>query len=117
MPSSLKLLAAGVLATMSAASVTHPCHAGYDCLEYKTTDALDAMIDEVSDAKDQCLDTAYDFREELIAEIRELRAELSEDAAERSAASIATLTDAAAGAIDRRIGLSTAFWRQHASVV
>jgi hypothetical protein len=101
MPSSLKLLAAGVLASFAAASVTHPCHAGYDCLEYKTTDALDAMVDEVNDTKNTCLETAYDFREELIAEIRELRAELSQEAAERSAASIDTLTGAAADAIDR----------------
>ena len=101
MPSSLKLLAAGVLAHIAAGSVTHPCHAGYDCLEYKATDALDAMVDEVADAKNECLDTAYDFREDLIAEIRELRAELAQDAADRSAASIATLTDAAADAIAR----------------
>jgi ElaB/YqjD/DUF883 family membrane-anchored ribosome-binding protein len=101
MPTSFKLLAAGVLAHIAAGSVTHPCHAGYDCLEYKATDALDAMVDEVADAKNECLDTAYDFREDLIAEIRELRAELAQDAADRSAASISTLTDAAADAIDR----------------
>merc|ERR1712151_600637 len=101
MPSSMKLLAAGVIASFAAASVTHPCHAGYDCLEYKSTDALDAMVAEVNDTKNECLATAYDFREELIAEIRELRAELSQDSFDRSAASIAILTDAAADAIDR----------------
>ena len=76
----LRLFAAAVVASTAAAveaeSVTHPCHAGYDCLEYKVTDALDHLLDEANDDKNECLDAAYDLREELIDTIRNLREEL-----------------------------------------
>ena len=58
MHTSYKLLAAGVLASVTAGerlsttlaqtqaeSVTHPCVAGYDCLNYKVDDALNWIID------------------------------------------------------------------------
>lgn len=97
MQTSFRLLAAGVLASTAAAaeatSVTHPCVAGYDCLEYKVSDALDALLDEADDARKECLDTAYDLREDLIAEIKALRTELQQESRDRADASISTLTD------------------------
>ena len=99
MQTSFRLVAAGVLASTAAAaeataeSVTHPCVAGYDCLEYKVTDTLDTLIDEADDARKECLDSAYDLREELIDEIKTLRVELQQASRDRADASISALTD------------------------
>jgi hypothetical protein len=98
MQSSLRLLGAAVIASTAAAveveSVTHPCYAGYDCLDYKVTNALDKLLDEADDDRKECLDAAYDLREELIATIRELRVDLQQASRDRAAASISVLTDA-----------------------
>ena len=105
MHTSFKMLAAGVLATVAAGerasttlaqtqveSVTHPCVAGNDCLQYKVDDALQAIIDETEANFDGIAADADDYMDDILKGIRGLRFQLTDDVNDRADDLIASLT-------------------------